>query len=383
MGSSRSHRELLFSLDTIPTYMALECLSPSFRASKALKYLPKQELGLYQSKSQNSLKYLKLAPINPLGENAGINAKVSDSVRRRNLVRGVAPMIIPKNLVARCAFQSQTGKSDGCEKPHNQDSLLCVPKLNGVSHQFLLGVFDGHGEYGHEISFLIKQTLLSQILHCPSKSSEYELEEYLERIINYTSHTVLSSDIEASRSGSTLCLALLSGNYLICGNIGDSRCVIGRYERFWESIDISIDHKPSFPSEAERIKEAGGVISNSNDKSIQSSGPMRVWAPHGETYGIAMSRSVGDKFAKSFGVTSQCDIFSRRLDQNDKFIVIASDGVWDMLSSQEVVNIVSKGFLAKKSEIACKELVQEATKRWNSNGDDVDDISVIVMFFKG
>ena len=54
-----------------------------------------------------------------------------------------------------------------------------------------------------------------------------------------------------------------------------------------------------------------------------------------------------------------------------------------MLSSQEVVNIVSKGFLAKKSEIACKELVQEATKRWNSNGDDVDDISGIVMFFKG
>ncbi len=72
-------------------------------------------------------------------------------------------------------------------------------------------------------------------------------------------------------------------------------------------------------------------------------GPKRVWLKNKQVPGLAMTRSIGDMSASSVGVTAEPEIFVfPNLSQNDKFVVIASDGIWDRLSNQEVMMTVAK-----------------------------------------
>jgi serine/threonine protein phosphatase PrpC len=74
-------------------------------------------------------------------------------------------------------------------------------------------------------------------------------------------------------------------------------------------------------------------------------GPKRVWLKSKPVPGLAMTRSIGDMAATSVGVTAEPEIkvFSN-LNQNDKFVVIASDGIWDRISNEEVMMTIAKGF---------------------------------------
>ena len=72
-------------------------------------------------------------------------------------------------------------------------------------------------------------------------------------------------------------------------------------------------------------------------------GPKRVWLKNKQVPGLAMTRSIGDMSASSVGVTAEPEIFVfPNLSQNDKFVVIASDGIWDRLSNQEVMMTIAK-----------------------------------------
>ncbi len=72
-------------------------------------------------------------------------------------------------------------------------------------------------------------------------------------------------------------------------------------------------------------------------------GPKRVWLKNKQVPGLAMTRSIGDMSATSVGVTAEPEILVfPNLSQNDKFVVIASDGIWDRLSNQEVMMTVAK-----------------------------------------
>ena len=67
-------------------------------------------------------------------------------------------------------------------------------------------------------------------------------------------------------------------------------------------------------------------------------GPKRVWLKNKQVPGLAMTRSIGDMAATSVGVTARPEIMSvTKLSQNDKILVIASDGIWDRLTNQEVM----------------------------------------------
>lgn len=384
MGTCKRRLGMVLSLDSLrsvePSSILPLVFSPLARKkAREKKYVPKTD-PISLSKSGISLKFLKLAPISSFDENS-LSSKNPESTRRKFKFQGIMPINVPKNIVSRCAFQSQKGWQNDMPKLQNQDSILFMPKINKKSHQFLLGVFDGHGENGHLVSCKIKETLEIQSLLCPSTCTENDLEDYLEQSINLTCQKILASSIETDYSGSTLCTVLLSGNFLVCGNIGDSRCVLGRFDDEWTSIDLSVDHKPSVASEAERIRKFGGIVKAEND-SDDDNPVIRAWVPGENTFGIAMSRSVGDKLAKKVGVSHQCDIRSRRLNYYDKFIIIATDGIWDVLSSQEAVNMVSTSYRLNKSEIACNSLINEAKKRWKAISTDVDDISVIVLYFQ-
>jgi serine/threonine protein phosphatase PrpC len=109
-----------------------------------------------------------------------------------------------------------------------------------------------------------------------------------------------------------------------------------------EATALNRDHKPELKDEAERILKRGGRIDSFRDfyNNGEPIGPQRVWLMNEEIPGLAMSRSMGDKVAHSVGVTAEPDTLEFTLTLNDKFLVIASDGVWEFLSNDDVANIV-------------------------------------------
>ncbi len=110
----------------------------------------------------------------------------------------------------------------------------------------------------------------------------------------------------------------------------------------WISHNLSRDHKPNLKDESQRIKKRGGRIEPYRDENDEFMGPARVWLRDEEIPGLAMSRSFGDEIAASVGIIAQPEIIEWKLTPEDKFVILASDGVWEFIESEEVLlsNIV-------------------------------------------
>ena len=94
-----------------------------------------------------------------------------------------------------------------------------------------------------------------------------------------------------------------------------------------------------------------------------------------------MSRSFGDEIAHCVGVICEPEIKEKVIDCDVKFFVVASDGVWEFISSQECVDIVSKFYEDNNIEGAVHTLAQESRKRWIQEEEVIDDISIVIGFF--
>jgi len=146
---------------------------------------------------------------------------------------------------------------------------------------------------------------------------------------------------------------------------------------------LSRDHKPSDPDEAERIVNSGGRIDSYRDTKGNKVGPERVWLLNEDIPGLAMSRSFGDTVASSVGVNSIPEQFEFLLGPEDKVVVLASDGVWEFLTNEEVGSIILPFYLNKNAEKAAETLVRAAFKKWKQNESfTIDDITCIVIFIE-
>jgi serine/threonine protein phosphatase PrpC len=106
----------------------------------------------------------------------------------------------------------------------------------------------------------------------------------------------------------------------------------------WKSHDLSRDHKPSEQDEKERILKKNGRIEPFRDENGEFIGPERVWLMDEEIPGLAMSRSFGDEVAASVGTNAEPEIKEYMYNKNDAFFIIASDGIWEFIQSEEVRN---------------------------------------------
>eukprot|EP00554_Chaetoceros_debilis_P011518 CAMPEP_0194105928 /NCGR_PEP_ID=MMETSP0150-20130528/6041_1 /TAXON_ID=122233 /ORGANISM="Chaetoceros debilis, Strain MM31A-1" /LENGTH=596 /DNA_ID=CAMNT_0038793933 /DNA_START=324 /DNA_END=2111 /DNA_ORIENTATION=- len=123
--------------------------------------------------------------------------------------------------------------------------------------------------------------------------------------------------------GTTACSCIVvGGQRVICANAGDSRAIIVRSDG--TAQPLSVDHKPGLPRETERITKLGGKIIHAG-----------TWRIEGK---LAVSRAIGDAPMKPF-VTSEPDVCEYPLTSKDWFLVIASDGIWDALSNEQVASI--------------------------------------------
>ena len=297
---------------------------------------------------------------------------------------------LPTGRVKSVSSQSQAGKGEDGFTKVNQDSFLVLQNEYNLKDFNVFSVMDGHGVNGHLVSrfttkyftnFFKKNKKMNA-----SNSSEdqlfYRLKkndyDVLKRVFRHAERDLeKGGDIDANFSGTTCVMVFQVGDRIICANVGDSRAIIVKGDK---AIPLSIDQKPDEPEESKRIKENGGEISQYEEDG-EKSGPFRVWKK-GEAYpGIAMSRSIGDFIASKLGVIPEPKFLEEKIDKDTKFIVVASDGVWEFLDNETVKNMVMPYYEKKDPIGACKELIKKSTEFWNQEDIVVDDITCIVVFF--
>ena len=297
---------------------------------------------------------------------------------------------LPTGRVKSVSSQSQAGKGEDGFTKVNQDSFLVLQNEYNLKDFNVFSVMDGHGVNGHLVSrfttkyftnFFKKNKKMNASnssedqLFYRLKKNEYDV---LKRVFRHAERDLeKGGDIDANFSGTTCVMVFQVGDRIICANVGDSRAIIVKGDK---AIPLSIDQKPDDPEESKRIKENGGEISQYEEDG-EKSGPFRVWKK-GEAYpGIAMSRSIGDFIASKLGVIPEPKFLEEKIDKDTKFIVVASDGVWEFLDNDTVKNMVMPYYEKKDPIGACKELIKKSTEFWNQEDIVVDDITCIVVFF--
>ena len=116
------------------------------------------------------------------------------------------------------------------------------------------------------------------------------------------------------------------------------------------------------------------------DMNREPIGPLRVWLKYDDVPGLAMTRSMGDSVAAKAGVIAEPEIFELQLTSADKFIIIASDGVWEFISNIEAAKVVYPYYEKNAPDQAAEALVKESFKRWKKEEEVIDDITCIVVF---
>ena len=334
-----------------------------------------------------------ITPIN-MNENICTPKNDNSNINACNKINPVHPKVCKSpNKVNKKIYKieslSQVGYSGPGILKYNQDNFFIYKNLNDESNVLFIGVCDGHGLVGHDVSKYLITNLPKNLNTALKKTNKYishkeTLYSTLKQVFIETNKSLCKvQSIDTKFSGSTCVTIILTKNKIISANAGDSRAVMGRYiNGKWINIDLSHDQKPNNPGEKERILSHGGRIEAYKDENGGDFGPPRVWLKNEDIPGLAMSRSFGDEVAASVGTISEPEIEEYEITEDDKFIIIASDGIWEFISSQECVEFI-KDFYEKKDLKGClKFLLNESSKRWIKEEEVIDDITAVLIFFE-
>ena len=219
----------------------------------------------------------------------------------------------------------------------------------------------------------------------PKELTKITKENIIKAFLSTNKSLIEESKIDCSLSGSTCSSLIIAPNKIISANLGNSRGVLARFENGqYNAINLTRDHKPSESDEMKRILNNNGRIKQLTDsKTGINIGPERIWLKNSEIPGLEMSRSLGDNLAHMVGVIAEPEIKIFEFNGNEKFILLASNGIWEFIDSDESVRII-KDFYEKDMDAvgALKTIVREAFKRWKSEKDNIDDITTILIFFE-
>ena len=300
--------------------------------------------------------------------------------------------ILDKNIIISSAI-TKPGLNDDEEKT-NQDSYLIKENIFGENFN-IYGVFDGHGDDGHFVSRYISKYIndyyTNESIFIKDNSSLSKNKIFLEKYQQIIRESIKELDTKLTttkinfdilHSGSTSVLLFLIDETLICSNIGDSQCYLFNCsnEDLWTFESLAKIHKPSDEEEKKRIIECGGEVHPYFDEDGVYDGPDRVYAKNKTYPGLSLSRSIGDLDGKDVGVISDPDIIVKKIDENSKFIILGSDGLWDVIKPYDVIRIVRSYFIKGDIDGACKILLNKAMQIWKKNNEERDDITIIVIF---
>lgn len=349
--------------------------------------------------------------------------------------------IICGGLKIRYAYVSQKGYYPDQPDKANQDAYSVIEKFDQKdSNDAFFAVFDGHGELGHTCAQFAKAKLPEYLRKHINKAKSREAKKAMGESMNSTEGSAaLMANIELSKdqmqractkahvdcnnamhhamddrlSGTTAISAFVHGrrNRMTISNVGDSRAVLGKKmgtETFIQgqsplkAYPLSRDQTPYRKDERIRIRKTGARIlsldqleglepvPNEDDDPDNNEGdielgeeldeggdPPRVWSPNGDYPGTAFTRSLGDSMAEALGVFAEPEMLTREFKPEDRMVIIASDGIFEFLTNQSVVDICAK---FKDPLEACKAVVSESYNLWVQYELRTDDITIICMF---
>eukprot|EP00245_Coleochaete_scutata_P002585 TRINITY_DN13493_c0_g1_i1.p1 TRINITY_DN13493_c0_g1~~TRINITY_DN13493_c0_g1_i1.p1 ORF type:complete len:344 (-),score=69.42 TRINITY_DN13493_c0_g1_i1:841-1872(-) len=222
----------------------------------------------------------------------------------------------------------------------------------------LFSIFDGHA--GHQVAEYLQSHLFNNILShslFDDNVPKAILEAYLA-----TDKDVLErpGENEKWHGGSTATTAFLleGGSRLVVANVGDSRAVLSRGGK---AVEVSSDHDPGKPEEQHRVKAKGGMVTKWPGSDVY-----RVDAQ------LAVSRAFGDPSLKQH-LSVDPDIWDNKLEPEDDFLIVSSDGLWHVMSSQDAIDLARP---ITNPESAARALADKAAQLGSS-----DDISIVVVRF--
>lgn len=251
-------------------------------------------------------------------------------------------------------------------KSFMEDEHICIDNLVdhlGAPEGFpspgaFYGVFDGHG--GKDAASFVQKNILRFILddaYFPTC-----VEKAIKSAFSRADLALADSRSLDHSSGTTALTALIFGRSMLIANAGDCRAVLGKRGR---AVELSRDHKPNCNSERLRIEKLGGII---YDGYLNGQ--------------LSVARALGDWHMKG-PKGSQCPLSAEpelqetTLTEEDEFLIMGCDGLWDVMSSQCAVTIVRKELMVHNDPERCsEELVREALKR-----NTCDNLTVVVVCF--
>ena len=323
----------------------------------------------------------------------------------------------------------------------NQDSYSITHNFIGRESDAFFGVYDGHGRDGDKCAQFVRDQLppltasaVKKELENEMKRSNLDESDYSKNAMDLPKDVLQSvltkahvecnkkmhacQDLDDSLSGTTSISVYLHGNRnkITVSNVGDSRAVIGRStdsmlkkegassssSSTLKAFALSRDQTPYRRDERIRCRKSGarvlsldqieGLEPINEDEDEEGAGegdmvlgeeideggdPPRIWSPHGDYPGTAFTRSIGDAIAEELGVYAEPEMLSRELTKEDKIIVLASDGVFEFLTNQSVIDICAK--FTDPLE-ACRAVVAESYELWLQYEMRTDDITMICIF---
>eukprot|EP00607_Mallomonas_marina_P004189 CAMPEP_0182428164 /NCGR_PEP_ID=MMETSP1167-20130531/21073_1 /TAXON_ID=2988 /ORGANISM="Mallomonas Sp, Strain CCMP3275" /LENGTH=385 /DNA_ID=CAMNT_0024610867 /DNA_START=126 /DNA_END=1283 /DNA_ORIENTATION=+ len=274
---------------------------------------------------------------------------------------------------------SKKGYAPYNPKKKNQDALVMAedPKTRSL----VLAVLDGHGEDGDKVAQYIKGKLANYLFKHRDFANDIRA-AVSDVVARLEAEVLQDGGVETDFSGTTFTISIIRGNTIVCGNVGDSRTTLGYRNpqtKAITAINVTIDHKPDLPAEKARIEAKGGrVFAVEYEDGVD--GPPRVWLGHMDVPGLAMSRSLCDAVAHTAGVSSEPEFFEMNFNtdgREDLVLIMASDGLWEFMSDQEVVDIA---VATTEPRYAVDKLISEANDRWMREEQVIDDTTVCVAF---
>ncbi|XP_068662291.1 probable protein phosphatase 2C 2 isoform X2 [Aristolochia californica] len=230
------------------------------------------------------------------------------------------------------------------------------------------GVFDGHG--GPDAASYIRKNAMRFFFEDSDFPQALQADEvFLEKVENSVRKAFLLADLAleddctvSSSSGTTAITALVFGRFLLVANAGDCRAVLCRKG---DAVDMSQDHKPIYASERRRIEECGGFVDDGYLNCV-----------------LSVTRALGDWDMKlprgsASPLIAEPEFRQVVLTEDDEFLIIGCDGIWDVMSSQHAVSVVRRALRRHDDPERCaRELVMEALRL-----NTFDNLTVIVVCF--
>lgn len=329
------------------------------------------------------------------------------------------------------------------QDPHkpNQDAYSITHNFCSIPEDSFFAVYDGHGPVGEHFAQYAKENLpkliskhikQEQVQAHRTKNASLPQNEKLPfnpKLFPKLDHTQYEqackrAHIECNRnmidtqplvnlSGTTVIGAGFHNGHVIISNLGDSRAILGYRDQENDekatsrtgkvvAVPLSQDQTPWRKDERKRIINAGGRVMTidqmegkapmddtdndqdrklGEDKFIDEKGdPPRVWLADKNIPGTSFTRSLGDSIADQVGVFAEPEFFSKPITDQDEILVLASDGVFEFLHNQEIIDICARH--SNDPTEACEQVVDAAYKKWLDYENRTDDITVIILFFR-